>query len=83
MRTSEVLRLLHERGVEGFEDDPAKLSRDEKITLFMRLNKGVTTKLEEAGYISIERRGRENVYSITESGKYAACVSGLVGAKPF
>jgi hypothetical protein len=85
MRTNEVLEFMHKRGVEGFGDDPTKLSREEKITLLMRLNKGVTWKLEEAGYIAIEKRGRENIYTITESGKYAACVSGLAstGAKPF
>ena len=44
----------------------------------MRLNKGITGKLEDLGYISKEKRGRENVYHITDSGKYVACVSGLL-----
>ena len=46
--------------------------------MHMRLNKGITAKLEAAGYIAKEKRGRENIYSITESGKYVACVSGLI-----
>ena len=78
MRTSAVLEYLHGEGVEGFEDDPTKLSRGDKIGMLMRLNKGITGKLEAAGYIAKEKRGRENIYSITESGKYVACVSGLI-----
>ncbi len=78
MRTSEILDFLHREGVEGFEEDPSGLSRGEKISLLMRLNKGITGKLEEAGHITKEKRGRENVFSITESGKYVACVSGLL-----
>lgn len=79
MRTSDLLEFLHVEGVEGFEEDPSKLNRGEKSTLLMRLNKGITGKLEVAGYIRKLKRGRENIYSITESGKYAACVSGLLG----
>ena len=79
MRTSELLSAMHERGVKGFEEDPALLSRGDKIGLLMRLNKGITGKLEKVGYIRKERRGRENVYSITESGRYVACISGLLG----
>ena len=78
MRTSEILEFLHGEGVEGFEEDPSGLSRGEKISLLMRLTKGITGKLEDAGHITKEKRGRENVYSITESGKYVACVSGLI-----
>ena len=79
MRTGELLEFLFREGVEGFEDEPTKLDRSEKITLLMRLNKGITGKLETAGYIKKEKRGRENVFTITESGKYVACVSGLLG----
>ena len=78
IRTSEMLSFLYEQGVEGFEEDPEKMRRNEKITLLMRLNKGITGKLESAGYITKEKRGRENLYRITESGKYVACASGLV-----
>ncbi len=78
MRTSELLEFLYKEGVEGFEIDPTGLGRSEKITLLMRLNKGITGKLENAGYIRKEKRGRENLYTITDSGKYVACVSGLL-----
>jgi hypothetical protein len=79
MRTSELLTVLHERGVEGFEEDYRLLGRGERVGLLMRLNKGITGKLEKVGYIVKERQGRENVFGITESGKYVACVSGLLG----
>ncbi len=79
MKTGELLEHLYQQGVEGFEDDPSRLTRNEKITILMRLNKGITGKLEAAGYITKEKRGRENLYHITESGKYVACVSGLLG----
>ena len=79
MRTSEILAFLHGERVEGFEEDPDGLDRYGKITLLMRLNKGITSKIEDYGYVTKEKRGRENLYSITESGKYVACVSGLLG----
>ena len=78
MRTSEILEYLHGEGVEGFEDDPSRLTRGEKIGMLMRLNKGITGKLDAAGYIAKEKRGRENIYTLTDSGEYVACVSGLM-----
>jgi hypothetical protein len=78
MSTSEILQLLHTSNIRGFEEDPEDLQRQEKIGMLMRLNKGITGKLEEAGYITKRKRGRENFYNITNSGKYVTCVSGLV-----
>jgi hypothetical protein len=82
MRTSDILRYLHQSKIEGFEDDPDSLRRSEKIGMLMRLNKGITGKLEEAGYITKEKRGRENLYKITDSGKYVACISGQLESIP-
>ena len=42
MWTSDLLEFLHVEGVEGFEKDPYRLSRSEKITLLMMLSKGIT-----------------------------------------
>jgi len=78
MRTGDILKFLHSKGEDGFEQDPEGLPRSEKISLLMRLNKGITGKLEVAGYISKEKRGRENLYMITESGKYVASASGQI-----
>ncbi len=51
--TSSPCALLPDREVEGFEDDPSRLARDEKVTLLIRLNKGVARKLEQAVYFTI------------------------------
>jgi len=61
MRTSDILEYLHGERVEGFEDDPTKLSRGDKIGMLMRLNKGITGKIQDAGYIAKEKRGREDI----------------------
>ncbi len=82
MWTSDILGFLHRSGIEGFEDNPDELSRSDKIGMLMRLNKGITGKLEDSGYIVKEKRGRENLYRITDSGKYVACASGLLSALP-
>jgi hypothetical protein len=82
MRTGDILSYLHESKIEGFEENPDYLKRSDKIGMLMRLNKGITGKLEDAGYIVKERRGRENVFRITDSGKYVACASGLLDAIP-
>ncbi|TFH13146.1 hypothetical protein E4H04_12470, partial [Candidatus Bathyarchaeota archaeon] len=37
MRTGDILRYLHESGVEGFEEPPDGLRRSEKIGMLMRL----------------------------------------------
>jgi hypothetical protein len=82
MRTGDILSYLHESEIEGFEENPDYLKRSDKIGMLMRLNKGITGKLEDAGYIVKEKRGRENVFRITDSGKYVACASGLLDDIP-
>ena len=42
----------------------------------MKLNKRILDKLEEAGYISREKRGRHNIIKITPGGVYVAHISG-------
>jgi predicted transcriptional regulator len=78
IRTNELLDILNENEVEGFAKKSSSLNRGEKISVLMRLNKGITSKLEKMGYLTKEKRGRDNIYRITESGKYIACISGLI-----
>jgi len=47
-----------------------------KLLIPLRAAQGATGKLEAAGYIEKEWRGRENLYRLTDFGKYVACVSG-------
>jgi DNA-binding PadR family transcriptional regulator len=44
----------------------------------MKLNKGILDKLENEGYITRERIGKNNTIRITESGKYIAYLSGTL-----
>ena len=44
----------------------------------MRLNRNVLDKMEALGYIVKKKIGRENEIELTESGRYIACVSGLL-----
>jgi hypothetical protein len=77
-RTNELLDILCENEIEGFSKKSTSFDRSEKISVLMRLNKGITSKLETMGYLTKEKRGRDNIYRITESGKYIACISGLI-----
>jgi predicted transcriptional regulator len=35
-------------------------------------------KLIDSGYVTKEKRSRKAIYSLTESGEYVACISGLL-----
>lgn len=82
MKTKEILELLRESGVDGFEKDYTKLIGEEKRRTqqkyLIKLNKGILEKLEKSGYIIREKLGRYNTIKITESGKYVAHISGLL-----
>lgn len=83
LRAGEVIEKLRENAVEGFCADIEKLKREdqrrEKANQLMKLDKRYLAKLEDRGYISRRKIGREVEISLTDSGKYVACVSGLVG----
>jgi len=82
MKTKEILDLLRESKLEGFEKDYTKLMGEEKRKTqqryLIKLNKGILDKLEKNGYITREKLGRYNTIRITESGKYVAHISGLL-----
>jgi Family of unknown function (DUF6293) len=88
----ELRDFLHEIGVEGFEiklsdiskatkvikrpDGKTANKRDIIIGQNIRLEKKYLGNLEASGYIQRKRSGRNNIITITESGKYVACISG-------
>lgn len=90
--STELRDFLHDIGVEGFEiklsnipkatkvikkpDGKSVNKRDVVIGQNIRLEKKYLGHLEASGYVKRERSGRNNIISITESGKYAACISG-------
>jgi hypothetical protein len=82
LRAAGVIGKLAENKVEGFLTDISTLKREdqrkERANQLMKLDKRYLAKLEERGYITRRKIGREVEISLTESGKYVACVSGMV-----
>lgn len=78
MRTNQIIDFLRKEKVEGFGEEFSKMQRPQKINYKMKLNKGILDKLENEGYITRERIGKNNTIRITESGKYIAYLSGTL-----
>ncbi len=90
----ELRDFLHEIRVEGFDIKLADIPKATKIIKMpngksvnkrdivigqnIRLEKKYLGNLESSGYIQRKRSGRNNIFTITESGKYVACISGLL-----
>jgi len=89
IRSTEIRDYLNEEKVEGFgtnlavkqtknvptPDGKTVDKRAESITQNIRLEKKYLGPLEANGYIKRKRSGRNNIISITESGKYVACIA--------
>jgi len=80
MKTKDIIRFLQELGIEEFDETKQKTHDKRRIqqTLLIRLNKKILEKLEQEGYIIREKTGRYNTIKITETGKYAAHISGFL-----
>jgi len=90
--STELRDFLHAANVEGFgtnlavkqtkriptPDGNSVDKRAESITQNIRLEKKYLGPLEANGYIKRKRSGRNNIISITESGKYIACIGGQI-----
>ena len=92
--TTKLREFLHNEGTEGFELNVASIpkatkviekvdgkiinKRDEVIAQSIKLEKKYLGPLETSGYIRRERSGKNNIIFITESGKYVACITGMV-----
>ena len=84
--TRHLRRVLRESGVPGFETDAGALPHDrdhpsrrsEETRQLMTLEKRYMARLIADGHVDRERQGRRNRYTITESGRYAAAISGLL-----
>jgi len=76
-----TIDLIEYLGSEGFGDYSVNyylLSRNEKTALVMKFNRNIVDKLSESGYITKIKLGRENAYTITDTGKYIASISGFI-----
>jgi len=84
--TKDIRNVLHVQKVPGFEldaDSIPKATKDqnqrlEKTKQLIKMEKRYLAPLERNGFITRERSGRNNIISITESGKYVANISGLL-----
>lgn len=82
MRTIDIFHFLQDRNVEGYEILFFEVGEDKKRSVqsrqLMKLDKTILTKLEKDKLIIREKQGRNIFVSLTESGKYVACLSGLL-----
>jgi len=92
VRSTDLRDYLHHENVEGFENNLADSGnatknilksdgkpldkRKESIRQNIKLEKKYLGPLEASGYIKRTRSGRNNIITITESGKYVACIVG-------
>jgi len=82
MRMIDIFHFLRDRNVEGYEILFFEVEADKKRSVqsrqLMKLDKTILTKLEKNKLIIREKQGRNIFVSLTESGKYVACLSGLL-----
>ena len=79
--STELRDYLNDENVEGFETKLADIGTQtkkcsERTSQSIKLEKKYLGPLEKSGYIGRKRSGRNNIISITESGKYVACIVG-------
>jgi hypothetical protein len=95
--STEIRDFLYSIHVEGFDVNLAAYYKNSKninksdgtienrrkvaIVQNIRLEKKFLWNLENSGYIRREKVGRNNKLFLTESGRYVACISGLIGLK--
>ena len=83
MRTIDVIQFLYNSKVNGYDVDYYKIrKRSDKTALIMKVNRNILDKLEVMGYLNKIKLGRENEFTLTESGRYIASISGLIQIKP-
>jgi hypothetical protein len=82
MRTIDIFEILRDRNVEGYEtlffEVVGEKKRGVQSRQLMKLDKTLLSKLERNKLIIREKSGRNVFISLTESGRYVACLSGLL-----
>lgn len=74
----EIIKYLISLKMTNFDVKLENITRKERTRITMMLNRSVMDKLLSSGYVLKEKSKKETIYSITESGKYIACISGLL-----
>lgn len=78
MKTSDIIDLLVNMGVYGFDKEYSLLERPQRAAAIMKVSRRILEDLENLGYIRKIKNGRDNMYAVTQSGKYIAGISGLL-----
>jgi len=83
VRMTDLLDILQEKKCEGFEESfsKKKLTVEERgiqSKQLMKLDKRILPKLERDGFVHRTKDGRSVYISITDSGNYAAYISGML-----
>lgn len=79
----DLVQLLHEKNIKGFEESFATIldkerRRSVQSRQLMKLDKTILTKLEKYEYIKREKVGNYRYITLSESGRYAAHISGCL-----
>lgn len=74
----EIIKYLTSLKMTNFNVKLENITRKDRTRITMMLNRSVMDKLLSSGYVLKEKLSKETIYSITESGKYIACISGLL-----
>lgn len=81
MSTLDIMQHAYESSYDGFEKNYLDLNRSEKTAMIMKINRKALDDLNMMGYIEKKKSGRENIFIITNSGKYVASISGYLENK--
>ena len=76
MTTKNIIKMIRENRLKGFED--LNEGTRSASNLLVRINRGILDELEVNGYITVEKKGRSKMITITDKGRYAACLIGDV-----
>ncbi len=78
MATGDIVRMIRGNKLKGFEDLNEDIRGKQRTAsnLLVRINRGILDELERKGYIKVEKKGRNKVVTITDKGRYAACLIG-------
>jgi len=81
MKTLEIIDYVHELSIDGFENNYSGLTRSKKTSMIMKINRRVLDDLLMMGYIEKTKVGKDNIFMVTNSGKYVASISGYLDNK--
>lgn len=78
MTTNDIIKMIKNNKLKGLEDLNEDIYGKQRTmsNLIMRINRNLLNELKKDGYINIEKKGRNKIITITDKGRYAACLIG-------